>query len=677
MLTVAHEERIRRQELREHERKEDTEAAQSKRKIIEKQSTEKKKSSTEQEDSSAVPDSQQDPEVIEPTPPQDHQPSLTDSEVDKENRVVSPVDIDSNIEIPRGADNTVLDYTGLGLDIEFPNKSGISAVGEDLINFPELDIRPTDKHRTTLDEVQSEIFRLFDSFLIDNKNIMELIANKLSNRVTKNFQRETKIAEENQRMITQIIEFLANKDNKFDKEMEAQMAKAVTDVLSQCIEKNKDGQSLDSIKESLVEIKERNDDSEFRGQPNIRHFDVGLKIDIEDWIKKYKDAMSDKKASIEKQVSQLKLLTDGAVNAWVKDRLREEDYENKKAKGQLTQEWFDKLLKKMKDQFTNLNPWVGELRFQSLVLKDNEEVQDYYSRVYLEGRKLGKSDQDVANAFLRGLPFTYQVHVLNQKPTTAAQYVDAAQTYESMCKLGNAEAARLKPPLKIATLSGTSPLHELARESEAIDQAARELITQMTEAIKTMGKVIDKNENENKQLKKKVSQLAPTLQYCNYCNRSGHTDSICQTKIANEQNQPTNYSGNYNTSNQSVGNYNPSSSYNQQYYPQGNYSSPPVYQDQGQRQNYQGQQHQNYQGGWNQNRRQNDRGGYNGHGAYSNRGNYGYGRSRDANSKNWRRNPGQGLNGNQNNIAGNQQTLNNDSGGNRYRTNSSDKNNLN
>ena len=42
--------------------------------------------------------------------------------------------------------------------------------------------------------------------------------------------------------------------------------------------------------------------------------------------------MSDKKASIEKQVSQLKLLTDGAVNAWVKDWLKEEDYENKRQK---------------------------------------------------------------------------------------------------------------------------------------------------------------------------------------------------------------------------------------------------------------------------------------------------------------------------------------------------------
>ena len=162
---------------------------------------------------------------------------------------------------------------------------------------------------------------------------MELIANKLSNRVTKNFQKETKIAEENQQMITQIVKLLANKDNKDDKEMGTQMVKAVTDVLSQYgIVKNKDGQSLDSIKESLVEIKERNDDSEFRGQPNIRHFDIGLKIDIKDSIKKYKDAMSDKKASIEKQVSQLKLLTDGAVNAWVKDHLKKKIMRTKRQK---------------------------------------------------------------------------------------------------------------------------------------------------------------------------------------------------------------------------------------------------------------------------------------------------------------------------------------------------------
>ena len=213
---------------------------------MEKQSEENKNNDTEQEDSSVIPDSQQDPEIVEPTPPQDHQLSLTDSEIDKENQVVSPTDIDSDIEVPRGADNTVLDYTGLGLDVEFPSKSGISAVGEDLIDFSELDIRIIDEGNITSDEVQNKIFRLFDRFLIDNKNVMELIANKLSNRVTKNFQKEagkfmgTKIAEENQQMITQIVELLANKD---DKEMGTQMVKAVTDILAQYgIVGNKDRQ---------------------------------------------------------------------------------------------------------------------------------------------------------------------------------------------------------------------------------------------------------------------------------------------------------------------------------------------------------------------------------------------------------------------------------------------------
>ena len=226
----------------------------------------------------------------------------------------------------------------MGLDIEFPDKSGISVVGEDLIDLSELDIGTIDRDNITLEEIQNKIFRLFDSFLIDNKNIMEIIANKLSNRITKNFQKEagklmgTKIAEENQQMITQIVKLLANKD---DKEMENQMVKAVTDILAQHgITGNKNLQFLNNIKESLAEIKEKNDDSEFRGQPNIRHFYVGLKIDIEDWIEKYKDAMSDKKASIEKQVSQLKLLTDGTVNTWIKDQLKEENYEDKKANGQ-------------------------------------------------------------------------------------------------------------------------------------------------------------------------------------------------------------------------------------------------------------------------------------------------------------------------------------------------------
>ena len=307
----------------------------------------------------------------------------------------------------------------------FPNRLETNAVGtdRDLIDLSELDIRSKGEGSIISDEACNEIFNLLDDFLIDNKNIMELIANKLCSRVTQNFQKEagklvgTKIAKENQQLITQLIELLANKD---EQETGAQMIKTMTDLLAQHgMAGYKDGQFLDSIKDALAEINGKSDDTEFRGQPDIKHFDIGSKIDIEDWIGKYKDAMGDKKISIEKEVSQLKLLTNGADSTLVKGQLKVKDYGEKRTQGQLTQEWFDNLLEKMKTQFTNLNPWVGELSFQSLAPKVNEEVQDYYSRVYLEGRKLGKSDQDIANTFLRGLPFSYQVHILNQKPTTS------------------------------------------------------------------------------------------------------------------------------------------------------------------------------------------------------------------------------------------------------------------
>ena len=45
---------------------------------------------------------------------------------------------------------------------------------------------------------------------------------------------------------------------------------------------NVDGQFLANIREALAEIRDKNDDSEFRGQPNIKHFNIGAKVDIED-----------------------------------------------------------------------------------------------------------------------------------------------------------------------------------------------------------------------------------------------------------------------------------------------------------------------------------------------------------------------------------------------------------
>ena len=59
--------------------------------------------------------------------------------------------------------------------------------------------------------------------------------------------------------------------------------------------------------------------------------------------------------------------------------------------------------------------------------------------------------------------------------------------------------------LRIATISEMSPLQEAMNSTEAVDKKTRETITQMSEAMKTMGRVIERYENENKQLKKQIA----------------------------------------------------------------------------------------------------------------------------------------------------------------------------
>ena len=496
---------------------------------------------------------------------QEHLPSLADIEINKEKRLVSPIGFESDIETPRAAEQTATDYTGISIDIPLIGKENVSGgfeiANKELINFSLSKIETpieTEKLLSTDDtgtvpDVASEISKLFDEFLRDNPEVIDILVDTISKNINENFAKDahkllgTKIAAENRKFLTEILDLLKTKTEEVkSKDM---IQATMTELLAQYgIGGTQNGQLLNSIKETLAEIKDK-EDNEFRGQPNIIHFDVGRKIEIEDWLEKFKDVMNDKRASIDKQVSQLKLLTDGAANAWIKDKLKAMKYEEKKMSGELTYEWFEELLKRMKDQFTNLNPWTGELNFQSLKPKVSEDVQEFYSRVYLEGRKLDKSDQDIANVFLRGLPISYQYHVLNQKPQKSSAYMEAAQTYESMCRLGGAEGALVQPDtIKIATISGISPLNEtITATTTAVDEKARQMITELSEALKIMGRSIDKNENDNKQLRKEIkidhgnknlnfSNYGSAVVMCSHCNELGHTEDICQTHTAYDWN---------------------------------------------------------------------------------------------------------------------------------------------
>ena len=455
-------------------------------------------------------------ELSKQTLSQDHLLSLADTEIDKEKRLVSPIGFESDIETPRAAEQTATDYTGISIDIPLIGKENVSGgfenANKELINFSlsktetpiETEKLLSADDTGTVQDVASEISKLFDEFLRDNPEVIDILVGTISKSINENFAKDvhkllgTKVAVENRKFVTEILDLLKTKTEEVKSKDTIQAT--MTELLVQYgIGGTQNGQFLNSIKETLAEIKDK-EDNEFRGQPNIIHFDVGRKIEIEGWLEKFKDVLNDKRASIDKQVSQLKLLTDVAANAWLKDYLKAMKYEEKKMNGKLTCEWFEELLKRMKDQFTNLNPWAGELNFQSLKCEVSEGVQEFYSRVYLEGRKLDKSDQDIANVFLRGLPISYQYHVINQKPQKSSEYMEAAWTYESMCRLGGAEGALVQPStVKIDTISGISSLNEaITATTTAVDEKARQMITELSEALKIMGRSIDKNENDNK-----------------------------------------------------------------------------------------------------------------------------------------------------------------------------------
>ena len=185
----------------------------------------------------------------------------------------------------------------------------------------------------TVPDVASEISKLFDEFLRDNLEVIDILVDTISKSINENFAKDahkllgTKIAAENRKFVTKILDLLKTKTEEVkSKDM---IQATMTELLAQYgIGGTQNGQFLNSIKETLAEIKDK-EDNEFRGQPNI-HFDVGRKTEIEDWLEKFKDVMNDKRASIDKQVSQLKLLTDGAANAWIKDYLKAMKYEGEK-----------------------------------------------------------------------------------------------------------------------------------------------------------------------------------------------------------------------------------------------------------------------------------------------------------------------------------------------------------
>ena len=88
------------------------------------------------------------------------------------------------MKLPRAADTSLIDYTGLGIDVVFPDRidTSVITIKRDLIDLSELEIRllkSVDERSLTTENTSNKI-KLLDKFLPDN-DIMETSNEKLGN----------------------------------------------------------------------------------------------------------------------------------------------------------------------------------------------------------------------------------------------------------------------------------------------------------------------------------------------------------------------------------------------------------------------------------------------------------------------------------------------------------------
>ena len=78
-------------------------------------------------------------ELSKQTLSQDHLPSLADTEIDKEKRLISPIGFESDIETPQAAEQAATNFTGISIDIPLIGKENVSGgfeiANKELINF--------------------------------------------------------------------------------------------------------------------------------------------------------------------------------------------------------------------------------------------------------------------------------------------------------------------------------------------------------------------------------------------------------------------------------------------------------------------------------------------------------------------------------------------------------------
>ena len=199
------------------------------------------------------------------------------------------------------------------------------------------------------------------------------------------------------------------------------------------LDADKTHQGIEHLRHTIEEIKKDYENKTNDSHSVLRCFDdTDPNSDVHQWCQKFMDVMEYRRSSISKMVSALKVYLTGSVRDWLEAKLEELNY-NEAEIDQYEDNWLrNNILKPMCENFDRENAWLSDHTIHFMMKKPNETTQSFYGKLVKKCKRLNKSDNEIANIFVKALPAVQKIFVLAKHPTGLSEYLRYAKEYEAL-----------------------------------------------------------------------------------------------------------------------------------------------------------------------------------------------------------------------------------------------------
>lgn len=168
------------------------------------------------------------------------------------------------------------------------------------------------------------------------------------------------------------------------------------------------------------------------------------------------------------------------------------------------------LFKGFSDHFTSLHPtWMLEQQLYERSMTTGEGLEEYITDIQRRCKRLQKTDKETVTAFIRGLPASLRLFVIQKNPKDFREAIQSARLAQ--------ESLSAFPTLETGT---TTVINQTLKQQQ-------EAIHELTKAIETM-----KTESA---IRVNAAANGRSFMKCQLCDKAGHNAKMCRKYTVREK----------------------------------------------------------------------------------------------------------------------------------------------